>query len=157
MMNLPCMYTITVYNCDGIPTILTNIHNNYAKGYIIKKETFEPCYVARVNGYYAHGKTLREARNEAHNKSMKSIPIEERIERFKNKYPSLDNKASNYDLFKWHNFLTDSCLMGREIFASDNDIDLNKSMTIQDFLSLTSRDNLFGNEIMKKLYDTYKS
>lgn len=47
--------------------------------------------------------------------------------------------------------------MGREIFASDNDIDLNKSMTIQDFLSLTSRDNLFGNEIMKKLYDTYKS
>lgn len=36
---------------------------------------------------------------------MKSIPIEERIERFKNKYPSLDSKASNYDLFNGIIFL----------------------------------------------------
>lgn len=157
MINLPCIKTINVYDCDGIPTILVNIHNNYAFGYVVSRNgTFEPCYIAKINGYYAHGKTLKEARKEARNKSIQAVPLKKRFERFISKYPFLDCVIPNKELSKWHNYLTDSCLFGREIFAKDNSINMDDSMSVKDFLELTIKDGVFGNETMKELKKMYE-
>ena len=47
---------------DGIPTIITAVFGNYAKGYILGKFlTLNPCYIAKQESYFAHGETLSEA------------------------------------------------------------------------------------------------
>lgn len=47
---------------DGIPTIITAVFGNYAKGYILGKFlTLNPCYIAKQGSYFAHGETLSKA------------------------------------------------------------------------------------------------
>ena len=51
-----------VYYIDGIPTIITAVFGNYAKGYILGKFlTLNPCYIAKQGSCYAHAETLSEA------------------------------------------------------------------------------------------------
>ena len=56
---------------DGVPTIITHIHNNVASGFIIKFDmTLIPCYVAKEGNHFAHGSTLKEAVADAEVKEM---------------------------------------------------------------------------------------
>ena len=78
---------------DSVPTIITNIHNNVASGFIIGFDmTLIPCYVAKAGNSFAHGKTLKDAVEDAQAKEMGEMPIEERIEKFIEVFGSLDSE-----------------------------------------------------------------
>ena len=51
-----------VYAADGIPTTISHIHGNTAKGTIVNNDLTEtPCYIVKEGRYFAHGETLAEA------------------------------------------------------------------------------------------------
>ena len=135
---------------DGVPTIITNIHNDVASGFIIKFDmTLIPCYVAKAGNYFAHGKTLKDAVKDAQAKEMGEMPIEERIEKFKEVFGSLDSEHTGKEFYDWHHILTGSCRMGRDKFCKDNNIDLEKKYSVRYFLNITK--NSYGGDIIKKI------
>lgn len=51
-----------IYIVDGMPTIITALFVNCAKGFIVGSDfTLKPCYIAKSGDIIAHGKTFREA------------------------------------------------------------------------------------------------
>ena len=141
---------------DGVPTIITRIHNNIAKGYVIKRDmTLEACYVAKVGNSFAHGETTKDAVADAEAKEMERMPVEERIEKFIEKFGSLDSEHTGKEFYDWHHILTGSCRMGRDEFCKDNYIDLDKKYTVGYFLSITK--NAYGGSVIDKILETYKS
>ena len=135
---------------DGVPTIITNIHNNVASGFIIRFDmTLIPCYVAKAVNYFAHGKTLKDAVKDAQAKEMGEMPIEERIEKFIEVFGSLDSEHTGKEFYDWHNILTGSCRMGRDKFCKENGIDLTKKYSVSYFLNITK--NSYGGDIIKEI------
>ena len=144
-----------VYYIDNTLTIIESVHNNYAKGFIIKDDfSLKPCFIAKKGIYFAHGDTLREANADALNKYMQNMPIEDRIANFMKQYPKLTSVASNKDLFSLHGMLTGSCNFGRREFATSHNIDVEKGkMTVKEFIDLTI--NSYGSEVIHRLKDAY--
>ena len=135
---------------DGVPTIITHIHNNIASGFIIRFDmTLIPCYVAKAGNSFAHGKTLKDAVEEAQAKEMEEMPIEERIEKFIEVFGSLDSEHIGKEFYYWHHTLTGSCRMGRDKFCKDNNIDLEKKYSVRYFLNITK--NSYGGEVIKQI------
>ena len=72
-----------VYMVDDIPTIITHIKGNLAKGYILEFNVYlRPCYIIKHGRYFAHGETIREAREALEEKIYANMDTEEAIERF---------------------------------------------------------------------------
>lgn len=140
-----------VYYIDGIPTVIKHVKGNVAKGFMLNSDlTTTPCYVVKERGYFAHGNTLREAYMALQEKLYDNSTEEERLKKFKDKFPDFSKKYPAYDLFSWHHVLTGSCKAGREAFCRDNDIDINKdSFTIYEFVELTQ--NSYGGKTILKL------
>ena len=135
---------------DGVPTIITNIHNNVASGFIIGFDmTLIPCYVAKAGNSFAHGKTLKDAVKDAEAKEMGEMPIEERIEKFIEVFGSLDSEHMGEEFYDWHHILTGSCRMGRDKFCEENGIDLTKKYSVRYFLNITK--NSYGGEVIKEI------
>ena len=135
---------------DGVPTIITHIHNNVASGFIIGFDmTLIPCYVAKAGNYFAHGKTLKNAVEDAETKEMGEMPIEERIEKFIEVFGSLNSEHTGKEFYDWHNILTGSCRMGRDKFCEENGIDLTKKYSVRYFLNITK--NSYGGDIIKRI------
>ena len=127
-----------VYVIDNTRTIITSTHGNVAQGFILEHNTkLVPCYIAKDNNHFAHGKTLREAFVSLQEKLYDDSTEEERIRAFKRKFPSYDTKYSNQDLFVYHHVLTGSCRMGRESFANSRGISLSDETTVREFVQLT--------------------
>lgn len=144
----------TVYNVDGLNTIITSIHNNIAEGFILERNTkLVPCYIVKENNKFAHGNTLHEAFNALKEKLYDDSTEEERIEAFKKKFPKYDTKYSNEDLFTYHHILTGSCRMGRESFIKENGLSLEGKTTVREFVELTK--NAYGGEIIRLLPQEY--
>lgn len=142
-----------IYIVDGVPTIITVLFDNYAKGFIVGSDfTLKPCYITKSGDIFAHGKTLREAVAAMQDKLFEDTPEEERIAAFKERH-DYDGVYSNTDLYDWHHRLTGSCEMGRQQFAIDHGIDLDGKMSIKEFIELTK--NAYGGEIIKKLEKEY--
>ena len=138
-----------IYMVDDIAITISHIHGNAAKGTIINNDLTEtPCYIVKEGKYFAHGKTLAEANAALQDKLFDKMSVEKRIAAFWTchkrgiKYPTKD-------FFEWHHKLTGSCLMGRQQFAKDHDVDLNGEMTVEEFIALTK--NAFGGDIIKRL------
>ena len=138
-----------IYIVDGIDITISHIHGNTAKGTIVNNDLTEtPCYIVKEGKYFAHGKTLAEAHAALQDKLFNKMPIEKRIAKFWTchergiKYPTKD-------FFEWHHKLTRSCLMGRQQFAKDHNVDLDGEMTVEEFIALTK--NAFGGDIIKRL------
>ena len=138
-----------IYMVDDIAITISHIHGNAAKGTIINNDLTETlCYIVKEGKYFAHGKTLAEANAALQDKLFDKMPVEKRIAAFWTchkrgiKYPTKD-------FFEWHHKLTGSCLMGRQQFAKDHDVDLEGDMTVEEFIALTK--NSFGGDIIKKL------
>ena len=138
-----------IYMVDDIAITISHIHGNAAKGTIINNDLTEtPCYIVKEGKYFAHGKTLAEANAALQDKLFDKMPVEKRIAAFWTchkrgiKYPTKD-------FFEWHHKLTGSCLMGRQQFAKDHDVDLEGEMTVEEFIALTK--NSFGGDIIKRL------
>ena len=135
---------------DCLPTAIKSVHSNFKRGFIINDNlTLKPCYIANFNGFFAHGKTLKEAISEAKNKYFSSKSVIERMIEFEKLFKK-GKKYPNKEFFKWHNLLTGSCLMGRENFCLSKGIDLNDRSTPEEFIELCK--NYFGGEIIKQLY-----
>lgn len=146
-----------VYFVDNIPTIITNVRNNLAKGYTIRGNTqLVPCYIAKVGNYFAHGETIHEAMQAATEKYGENRPLEERIADVIKKYPTLDTVVSHEELYSLHHVLTGSCKFGRDEFAKSHNLDPNKGeMTMREFIELTK--SAYGGDIIRQLEQTYKS
>ena len=142
-----------VYIIDRVQTIISNIKNNYAKGFILRKDlTLEPCFVIKANNLFAHGKTLREAQVSLNEKLFEGSSTEERIDMFLDNFEK-DKTYKGSVFFDWHNKLTGSCLMGRESFVRDNGLSVDDEYTVDEFINLTL--NSYGGEIIKELKDRW--
>jgi hypothetical protein len=138
-----------VHDVDGVQTVISKIKGNIATGFILGADLqLSPCFMAKYEDHFAHGKTAREAMDEAKNKAFEDATEEERIERFLKEFPD-GGKAQ--DLFTAHGWLTGSCLMGREQFVKDKGIDMDKSFTLKEFVELCK--DVYGGEIVKQLTD----
>lgn len=150
IMNIKTFKGHIVYHIDSFPTIITNIHNDIASGFIIGFDmTLIPCYVAKAGNSFSHGKTLKDAVEDAEAKEMGEMPIEERIEKFIEVFGSLDSEHTGKEFYYWHHTLTGSCRMGRDKFCKENGIDLTKKYSVRYFLNITK--NSYGGDIIKRI------
>ena len=150
VMNIKTFNGYIINYIDGVPTIITNIHNNVASGFIIGFDmTLMPCYVAKAGNYFAHGETLKNAVEDAEAKEVREMPIEERIEKFIEVFGSLDSEHMGEEFYDWHHILTGSCRMGRDKFCEENGIDLTKKYSVKYFLNITK--NSYGGDIIKQI------
>ena len=141
---------------DNIPTIITQVHGNIACGYIVQNfPTLESCFIAKVDNFFAHGKTLKEAVANAKAKRMRKIPIEEQIEKFIKVLGPLDSEHTGKEFYDWHHVLTGSCEMGRNEFCKIHNIDLTKKYTVKYFLDITK--NTYGGDVIKLIRESYKN
>ena len=139
-----------VHMIDDVPTIITAIFGNTAKGYILRDDlTLEPCYVAKAGNHFAHGDTLEAAAADAREKLFDDMSEDERIAAFWEahepgaKYPARD-------LYDWHHRLTGSCRMGRDEFVRSHGIDLEHGMyTVDEFVAITR--NSYGGAVIARL------
>lgn len=143
------------YEIDGITTIITAVFGSYAKGYILEPcLTLTPCYIAKQESHFAHGKTLSEAVAAVAEKAFEDMPEEDRIAQFW-KFHQKGVKYPARDLYDWHHRLTGSCEMGRNTFAAEHGIDLNSDMfTVAEFVELCGKS--YGGEIIRKLAEAEK-
>ena len=141
----------TVYRVDNIPTVITYIKGNIAKGYILEFNVYlKPCYIIRHGRYFAHGETIHKAREALEEKLYADMDTEEAIERFAAAFPKTDCPYAARDFYVWHNRLTGSCEMGRKSFALTHDIDIeNGRMTVREFVGLTK--DSFGGGVIRAL------
>ena len=147
----------TIYIIDSVPTLLDRVKGNVAKGRILKDDlTFERCYVAKQDGYIAHGKTLREAMSALKDKLFEGMPEEERIAEFI-KAHKWGEKYSAVDFYDWHHKLTGSCDMGRREFAASHGFKVTEDelLTVEEFIKLT--ENSYGSGVIRKLEEAYQA
>ena len=144
-----------VHLIDGVQTIIERIKDPFAVGYILHSDfTLEPCWVMKGNGYFAHGKTIKKAREALMEKILANMDSQEVIEKFLKKFKKGEKYPGN-DFFEWHHYLTGSCLMGREAFVKNKDLKLDDLYTVEEFISLCEND--YGSEIIKKLKEKWKN
>jgi hypothetical protein len=138
-----------VNNIDSIPTIITSLKGNIAKGFILNSDfTLSPCFVVKHNSVFAHGETLHEAQQALERKLFDEMEVEERIEMFLKEFEP-NKKYKGLVFFDWHNKLTGSCEMGRKSFIRDNNLSLDDEYTVDEFIAIT--ENSYGSEIIKQL------
>ena len=143
-----------VHIIDNTLTIITSVHNNIAKGFVVRTDLqLIPCYIVRDGDMFAHGETLRNAFDSLQEKLYNDSTEEERIEAFKKKFPEYDVKYSNRDLFIYHHVLTGSCKIGRETFVANRGLSLDGETSIREFVELTK--DSYGSEIIKRLPTAY--
>lgn len=140
----------SVHEVDGVPTIITHVHGNIAKGYILRYNVYlEPCYIAKGNGYFAHGDTVAKARSALEEKILANLDTEGRIAEFIKQF-EVGKKYPAKDFYKWHNRLTGSCEPGRRAFAEERGIDVDTAeYTVEEFINMTK--NSFGGEVIRQL------
>ena len=134
---------------DDVPTILTRIIGNAAKGFIVRADlSLAPTFVCKQGNMFAHGETLHKAREAMLEKLFDDMPTEERIEAFCAEFkPGVKRPAA--DFFSWHHRLTGSCEQGRREFARQHDIDIDSdTLTPEEFFALT-RDS-YGGSIIRQ-------
>ncbi len=145
---------IRIHMIDDTPTQLTYIRGNIAKGYIMREDlSFVPCYVVKQDDTFAHGETLHAAMEALRDKLFEDMPDEERCKAFAQEHEA-GKLYPNTDYFEWHHRLTGSCLMGRQEFARANNVDMDGSMTPEQFIKLT--ENAYGGDVIRMLRKYYE-
>ena len=143
-----------VYMIDKVQTIITSIHLNLAKGFILNEDlTLTPCYVAKGDGLFAHGETAAAAQEALRKKVFEAMDTEEAIEKFCETFKK-GVRYSGHEFFEWHHYLTGSCEMGRKAFVRNHDLDLDKLYTAEEFIELTKED--YGGEVIRRVEERYK-
>ena len=138
---------------DGVQTLIDQVKGDVAKGWILNDDlTKTETWVAKGNGKYAHGKTLKEAYMDLHEKMYDDSTEEERLEAFRKEFKDYDVKVKAEVLFRWHNILTGSCRQGREEFCRDKGIDIQKDeYTVREFVELTK--SAYGGGTISKILE----
>ena len=140
----------TVYQIDGVNTLICSVRGNTAHGAIVNKDlTLTPCYIVKQGNLFAHGKTLREAMEALRDKLFEDMPEDERIDTFLRETDREKAYPTQY-FYDWHHRLTGSCDMGRKQFARDHGVDLEHGMmTLAEFLKLTK--DAYGGDVIRKV------
>ena len=140
-----------VYQVDGVPTIISKVRGNIAKGFILCDDfTLSPCYIAKGHNKFAHGKTLKMAVEDLENKIFEDMDPEEAIRLFLQEFSDPDKKYPAKAFWVWHNRLTGSCEMGRNNFVRNGGYDLeNDTFSVQEFIDITK--NAYGGNVIQKL------
>ena len=145
-----------VHYIDSVPTIIVSIFGNYAKGFVIREDTFEltKCYLAKdpVNGKVAHGDTLKEASVALYAKIMDSMTVQEKIESFCAQFEK-GKKYKGKVFFDWHHILTGSCMFGRKQFVDEHHLSLEDEYTVNQFIEIC--ENAYGANEIKKLKERW--
>lgn len=144
----------TVDYIDGVPTILTRVVGNAAKGFIVRNDlSLALTYVCKQGNTFAHGETLHKAREALLGKLFDDMPTEERIEAFCSEFkPGVKRPAM--DFFSWHHRLTGSCEQGRREFARQHGVDIESDeLTPEEFFALT-RDS-YGGSIIRQTEEAF--
>ena len=134
---------------DGVPTILTRIIGNVAKGFIVGPDfSLAQTFVCKHGNTFAHGETLHKAREALLEKLFDDMPTEERIAAFCKEFkPGVKRPAM--DFFSWHHRLTGSCEQGRREFARQHDVDIDSDELMpEEFFALTR--NSYGSSIIRQ-------
>lgn len=143
-----------VYRIDTVPTIITHVVGNIAKGYIVSDDLeLKPCYVAKSGNYFAHGKTKEKAVEDLNAKVFSNLDVEVKISEFLKNF-DLEKKYKGHEFYKWHNLLTGSCDLGREQFIKNNNLSLDNEYTVQEFIDICKND--YGSKIIKQLENKIK-
>ena len=138
---------------DNIPTIITHVTRNIAKGFIVGKDlSLKPCYIAKGHNLFAHGKTMRKAVQDLQEKVLGNLSLDEVIKEFTKNFNNIDTYEGT-EFYKWHNILTGSCEAGRDNFVTDHELNLEDKFTVKEFIKLCEND--YGGEIIKKLKQYY--
>ena len=141
---------------DNVPTIIIQVHGNFAYGYIVKDDlTLSPCFIAKVSNSFAHGKTLKEAVADAKAKELEKMTVEERIAKFVEAFGPLDSEHTGKEFYDWHHILTGSCRMGRDEFCKSHNIGFTKMYSVKYFLDITEES--YGGDIIKLIRKEYKN
>ena len=141
---------------DGVPTILTRIVGNVAKGFIVRNDlSIAPTYICKQGNMFAHGETLHKARDALLEKLFDDMPTEERIAAFCSEFkPGVKRPAM--DFFSWHHRLTGSCEQGRREFARQHDVDLDHDeLTPEEFFDITR--DAYGGSIIRQTEEAFAS
>lgn len=142
---------------DDVPTILTSIIGNVAKGFIVRPDfSLTPTFVCKQGNTFAHGETLHKAREALLEKLFDDMPTEERIAAFCKEFkPGVKRPAT--DFFSWHHRLTGSCEQWRREFARQHDVDIDSDeMTPEEFFKLTRRYS-YGGKIIRQTEQRFAS
>ncbi len=144
-----------VYIIDSVQTVIESIKLRedmaMAKGFIVGGDLqLTPTYVVKQAYIFAHGKTLKEAVDSLQQKLFESLDEDEKVAEFLLQF-KYETKYPAKLFFDWHNKLTGSCLQGRENFIKNNNVDMDKSYTIKEFVDICSND--YGGHIIKKILD----
>lgn len=140
---------------DNVPTIIIQVHGNFAYGYIVKDDlTLSPCFIAKVGNSFAHGKTLKEAVADAKEKELWKMTVEERIAKFVEAFGPLDSEHTGKEFYDWHHILTGSCHMGRDEFCRSHSIDLTQKYSVRYFLDITK--GSYGGDVIKLIRKAYE-
>jgi hypothetical protein len=146
-----------VYQIDDIATIIKQVRNNVAKGFILNSDlSLTPCYIVKGHNRFTHGTTLKKAIEDLENKLFEDMSTDETIEMFLKEFSDLDKKYPAKAFYTWHNRLTGSCEVGRDSFVRNGGYDLeNDTFTVQEFINITK--DTFGGNIIKQLEKAIKS
>ena len=145
---------LDIYNVDGVQTIITHVKGMFANGYILNSDfTLSRCVVAKGNGYFAHGKSLKEAQEALRDKIFENMDVEETINEFMKKFKK-NEKYLGSEFFEWHHYLTGSCLMGREAFVKNRSINLDAEFTVEEFIDIC--ENAYGGSVIKELKEKWE-
>ena len=143
----------TVHLIDSVQTIISTIKGNLAKGFILNSDlSLSPCYICKGNGYFAHGRTLKEARLALRQKIFENMDTDETIEQFLSTFEK-NKKYPAIDFYEWHHYLTGSCEMGRKSFMQDRNITFGDMYTVDEFITLC--EDSYGGEIIKELKERW--
>ena len=142
-----------VYMVDDVQTIITNIKGNLARGFILQGDlSLKPCFIVKGQGYFAHGETVKEARQALQSKIFENMDTDEAIDKFIEKFKK-GRKYIAKDFYEWHHFLTGSCEMGRRSFMQDHGITFEDKLTVDEFIELCK--NSYGGDIITQLKERW--
>ena len=142
-----------VHMIDGVPTIITGVRGNVAKGKIVRGDMgTETAYIVKGGSCFAHGRTLHEARAALEGKLFEDMPVEARIDAFAAEFkPGVARTVA--DFYDWHHKLTGSCTQGRDAFARDHGLKMDDAMTPEEFIRLAC--DAYGGEVIRQLAGRY--
>lgn len=144
-----------VYLIDSVQTIISTIKGNLAKGFVLNSDfTLSPCYVCKGDGYFAHGETLKEARQALQEKIFDNMDTDEAIERFLSTFEK-EKKYPAKVFYDWHHYLTGSCEMGRKSFMRDRNVTFDDVYTVDEFIALC--ENSYGGEVINELKEKWNN
>ena len=143
----------TIHIIDNIPTVIISEKRGIVKGFILQNDlSLTPCYIAKNDYFYAHGDTIKSALEALQNKTDLNLPIPQRVANFRNQFKDFNVKIEALLLYNWHFNLTGSCKTGRDVFCTDNNINLKTDkFTVYEFIELTK--NAYNGNIIKQLLD----